>query len=211
MTTFQDNETHLYKIRGTDGVMGQQAWIKDLPDRFDDGLTNGILYRPEIVNEIIPMIKDNLSKPVAQGLMIKGPQGIGKSHSIVNVIQKLQSTGNYLVTFIPNCENWYTSNDLIEAICSSFGSKYENLDLHYFKEKNYEKDFPNFINAVDNVLTSEKKQYEIYLVYLSPNEACSMRTKISEYSGDSGNQILIQYITLSSVDCLESLEKFISI
>ena len=54
-------------------------------------------------------------------------------------------------------------------------------------------------------------KYEIYLLYLSPNDACSMKTKVSDYRGDSGNQILIQYITLSSVDCLESLEKFISI
>jgi hypothetical protein len=139
--------------------MGPQSWIEQLPTRFVDGLTNGILYRPEIVNEIIAMVEGNLSIPVAQGLMIKGPPGIGKSHSIVNVIRKLQSTGNYLVTFIPNCENWKTSADLINVICSSFGSSYENLDLHYFKEKNYEEDFLNFVNAVDNVLKSQKKQW----------------------------------------------------
>ena len=77
------------------------------------------------MNEIIAKIEGNLLEPVAKVLMIKGPQGIGKSRSIVNIIRKLQFTGNYLVTFIPDCENWNTFYDLIEAICSSCG--YEKI------------------------------------------------------------------------------------
>ena len=110
-------------IDGDNRVMGQQSWMKQqLPSCFDDSRKRGILYRPEIVNEIIAKVKENLSKPVSLGLFISGPQGIGKSHSIVNVIRKLQSTGDYLVTFVPDCGNWKTSDDLIEAICASIGT-----------------------------------------------------------------------------------------
>ena len=109
-------------IDGDNRVMGHQSWIEQLPSCFDDSRKRGILYRPEIVNEIIAKVQENLSKPVSLGLFISGPQGIGKSHSIVNVIRKLQSTGDYLVTFVPDCGNWKTSDDLIEAICASIGT-----------------------------------------------------------------------------------------
>ena len=109
--------------------MGQQAWIEQLPRRFADGRKKGILYRPEIVNEIVAQIEGNLLETAAQGLMIKGPQGIGKSHSIVNVIRKLQSTGNYLVTFIPNCETWGHIDDLINAICGSIGTSATSIGI----------------------------------------------------------------------------------
>jgi hypothetical protein len=41
--------------------------------------------------------------------MVKGTEGMGKSHTLVNTVLKLQSTGEYLVTFIPDCERWNSS------------------------------------------------------------------------------------------------------
>ena len=57
------------------------------------------------------------------GVMIKGPNGIGKSHSIVSLVRKLlyDSDGGYLVTFIPNCDTWSGLGNLYDAICASFG------------------------------------------------------------------------------------------
>ena len=131
-------------------------------ERFATSLSDGILYRPVIVNEICAEVVSNLQHKPKKGLMIKGPQGIGKSHSIVNVVRKLQSTGNYLVTFIPDCESWTTSFDLVKFICDSFGASYNVLGLPYFKQRdayNDEIDFPEFIQAIDAVLKNHNKQW----------------------------------------------------
>ena len=120
---YDDSTSHLYKI---DDVFGKPYWNELPSDRFKFTNFHGVLYRPDIVNEIVPRIEKELRKTFcASGLMIKGPYGSGKSHSIVNVVRKLQSTGNYLVTFIPDCKNWTTSYDLIEAICLSIGTSAE--------------------------------------------------------------------------------------
>jgi hypothetical protein len=50
------------------------------------------------------------------GIMLKGPQGIGKSHSLVNLVLKL-----HLVTFVPDCDQWTTAEFLVKMICGSFG------------------------------------------------------------------------------------------
>lgn len=54
--------------------------------------------------------------------MVKGPQGIGKSHSLVNTVLKLQSTGKDLVTLIPDCKRCNNEFYFVNAICSSFGA-----------------------------------------------------------------------------------------
>ena len=62
-------------------------------------------------------------------------------------------------------------------------------------------------------------KYMVYLVYLSPNKNCSMKSQTSEFPtiidsrsrSRQENQILIRYITLSSVDCLKSLKNLISL
>jgi hypothetical protein len=91
-----------------DEVFGEKAyWLDSVSsERFQSSLYEGILYRPEIVDDICHKIADVLTNKVAKSLMIKGPQGIGKSHSLVNVVLKVQSTGEYLVTVIPVCETW---------------------------------------------------------------------------------------------------------
>ena len=133
-----------------------------LSDRFVRSSKKGILYRPEIVDAISETIEALFQeKNVPLGLMIKGPQGSGKSHSILNVVRKLQLTEKYLVTYIPDCDDWTSSSDLINAICLSFGSRYYQLDLPYFKngKDEYEDEFMDFINVVDTVLKQKGKQW----------------------------------------------------
>lgn len=70
--------------------------------RFEGSSEKGILYRPVIVDELVVKVERVLNKDRRSGIMIKGPEGIGKSHSLVNLVRKLQygSNGKYLVTFI---------------------------------------------------------------------------------------------------------------
>jgi len=94
-------------------------WIDDTWGvRFEDSLTSGILYHPEIVSELVTEVESALTAKVGRGIMIKGPHGIGKSHSIVNLIRKLLygSEGKYFVTFIPDCSRWEDVGDLYNAI-----------------------------------------------------------------------------------------------
>ena len=156
IANFDDSTSHMYKIRD---VFHEPYWIESY--RFVFSSEHNILYRPEIVNEIVSKVKENLFNVRDQGLMINGPPGIGKSHSIINTVRKLQSTGNYLVTFLPDCDQWHTSDELVNAICSSFGTNYDLLDLPYFKNgKNaYVSNFMDFIEAVDTVLERSGKQW----------------------------------------------------
>jgi hypothetical protein len=81
-----------------------------------------LLFRPIIVNEIKARIDDNLNDILRNGLLVTGPQGVGKSFSLVNTVIKLESTGEYLVTFIPDCDKWKSALDLVKAIAASFGA-----------------------------------------------------------------------------------------
>ena len=96
------------------------------PERFVDTQKRGILQRPEIVRKM----KDCLLDPKNQllGLFVKGPQGIGKSHSIVNLVQTLRADG-HIVTFIPDCEKWTDDRGLIQAICRSIGTTMSALGM----------------------------------------------------------------------------------
>jgi hypothetical protein len=156
VTEFDVNTPHIYTIND---VFIKPYWNDFPSDRFDSTDSSGILYRPEIVNQIILKIEENLDRPRGRGLMIKGPQGIGKSHSIVNVVRKLLSTRNYLVTVIPDCETWGTASKLVDFICKSFGASYDLLGFPYSKRDIIEDDFEEFIKAVDAVLKKENKQW----------------------------------------------------
>lgn len=41
-----------------------------------------VLYRPQIVNDLIQCIEELLASDERVGLLVKGPQGVGKSHSL---------------------------------------------------------------------------------------------------------------------------------
>jgi hypothetical protein len=111
----------MYKIEDMfKGPFG--SWQRKMqPEGFEFSIPNGILYRPAITEELFDKVKAALEKPVEKGVLVQGPHGIGKSHSLVNLVLKLQSTGKYLVTFVPDCDQWGTVTFLFELICDSLG------------------------------------------------------------------------------------------
>jgi hypothetical protein len=88
--------------------------------RFHETEEEGILYRPDIVQAMKDIILSRTGI-IKFGIIVKGPHGIGKSHSLVNLVRSLRSDG-HIVTFIPDCENWDNSFELVEAICGSLGT-----------------------------------------------------------------------------------------
>ena len=105
-------------------------WCDQLKvDRFTTSSEQGIIYRPTVTNEIVQEIEDCFKKPGRQGLMIKGPQGIGKSHSMVNVYWKLVNSKKYLVTFIPYCKDWQDKEYFLRTVCASLGIDANDLGL----------------------------------------------------------------------------------
>ena len=150
-----DNESHLYLVRDE---FTDPYWMNDIAsDRFNTSFCNGILYRPEIVDEICTAVATNLANVPKQGLMIKGPPGIGKSHSIINVVRKLQSTEQYLVTYIPDCKSWTSSFHLIERICSSIGTTAEALGIEEYDDT--PATLLKLISDVTKVLEASDKQW----------------------------------------------------
>ena len=127
-----EKEMHVYKIRSnnqnSDSDFTLPAfspedtyWMERIQrERFNDCNRRGILYRPKIVKEIMTMVDNSFNKYSPTGIMIKGPHGIGKSHSLVNLVRTLQydSSCKYLVTMISDCQRWGDVDDLYTAICS---------------------------------------------------------------------------------------------
>jgi hypothetical protein len=140
-------------------------WQSKATCRFNKTLEKGILYRPIITNEIFKAVESCLKLRNNGGIMIKGPQGIGKSHSIVNVIRKLQSSNKYLVTYIPNCDTWDTTQDLVDVICASFGTNFGSIESLFFPQgMKIGVDFPEvviptFISAIDSILKEKNKKW----------------------------------------------------
>jgi hypothetical protein len=101
-------------------------------ERFRNTFHNGILHRPLIVQAMKDLVFNSDAR-ITQGLFVKGPQGIGKSHSLADLVQVLRAEG-HLVTFIPNCEQWDDEYDLLEAICRSMGTSLEKLGINYVND-----------------------------------------------------------------------------
>jgi hypothetical protein len=100
-------------------------WVPDLTERFRSTIENGILYRPRIVEDLRKQIDRLFKSLIKVGLMVKGPQGVGKSHTLVNLVVNLEEQRDkgrspYHVTFIPNCDNWRTVGDFVWAVLDSF-------------------------------------------------------------------------------------------
>jgi len=130
--------------------------------RFDDCVRRGILYRPEIVKEMMKVVEDAFKKKRRTGIMIKGPHGIGKSHSLVNLVRTLQydSSCKYLVTFIPDCQEWKGVVDLYTAICRSFGTSLPALSWKIGSDKDEKmKELNTFVNAIDLILQRMNKKW----------------------------------------------------
>jgi hypothetical protein len=78
-----------------------------------------VLYRANPTDDLFERVEESFIS--WRRTMVTGPPGIGKSHSIVNLVLKLQASGKYLVTFIPDCSQWHTVDFLLLAICGSLG------------------------------------------------------------------------------------------
>ena len=119
---------------------------------------NGCLYRPTVVDDLYSKVEDAVNTEVPKGIMVKGPFGIGKSHTLVNLVLKLLygSDGKYLVTFTPDCTYFDTDTDLLDAICSSFGSTPEELGIPYSMDQT---DLITFVDSVDSILKDMDKQW----------------------------------------------------
>jgi hypothetical protein len=116
------SSSYMYRISDAYNEI-EPRWVDNLRvERFDIAVVDGLLYRPQIVDEIIQKTEANLTSRLPKGLFVKGPQNIGKSFSLVNTVVSLETSGKFLVTFIPDCEKWNTWYDLVNAIFQSFGS-----------------------------------------------------------------------------------------
>jgi hypothetical protein len=138
--------THIYKIDDmftvSSPIQSTSTYLKAKLQEchFSSTMERGALYRPDVTNGIYRSVDTCLQEAVAWGLMINGPYGIGKSHSIFNVVWKLMSTGDFLVTYILNCEHWETTQYLVDSICASFGLDCNDVKDSFFKQGNDESD-----------------------------------------------------------------------
>jgi hypothetical protein len=137
---------------------GLQPWIKHM-DRLQ---TASILYRHDVTDHLFETVVTALQRGPGTGIIIKGPHGIGKSHSLINLVLKLQSTGDYLVTFVPNCGLWHSGIFLMRMICNSFGATIENVGFPSYgpDDKDIQEEAITVVkDAIDAVLFSLGKQW----------------------------------------------------
>jgi len=166
-----------YRLQDAFAILDQYWFKKAWAERFDDSLTSGILYRPAIVSELLGKVENVLQDEIGKGIMIKGPQGIGKSHSIVNLVRKLLygSGGKYFVTFIPDCRRWEDVEDLYNAICQSLGSTVEELNIQISGQDSLDRSrLKIFIKIIDKVLLQQGRQWvfifdQINHIFSRPN------------------------------------------
>jgi hypothetical protein len=123
-----------------------------------------LLYRPEIVQQLTAEITHQLKTRAIDGVFVTGPQGIGKSFSLVNTVIALESTGDYLVTFLPDGDKWSLGSDVVDAIAASMGVDDEKIgqvpDFHQvWLGKVGEENFKNLIPAISNYLATIGKKW----------------------------------------------------
>jgi hypothetical protein len=131
-------------------------------ERFETTVGGGVLYRQNIVTELLGKVSEAISKEVESGFVVKGPQGIGKSHSLVNLVLKLQADANCLVTFIPDCDKWRNAAFLLKMICASFGATPEGIaapeivpgQMDYFPRQ-----IETVVDAIADSLATKEKHW----------------------------------------------------
>jgi len=157
--------SELYKIKDAFATTKDQYWITDnVSQRFDYVLENGILFRPAVVDALVRNVGECFEQRRRQGLMIKGPPGIGKSHSLVNLVRHLlYHSGDdcpYFVTFIPDCAIWTSSFVLFEFICQSFGSTPDELGIKVKDNTVRDEDLlQKLVEAIDAKLATQKRRW----------------------------------------------------
>ena len=110
-----------------------------------------VLYRPKIVNALVEQVEELLTTEDRAGVMVKGPQGVGKSYSLINLSRFLLASGKYWVTIIPNCEDWITESDFLMFLLQSVGVD-PDLFRHKYKPSGRD-DFKYLISDIDIVLS----------------------------------------------------------
>jgi AAA domain len=158
-------ETSLYQLENTFGTLSNYWETEVQSERFDKSFKDGILYRPEITKKLFDLVKCTLDDESGSGIMVKGPQGIGKSHSLVNLVLKLQESGKYLVTFVPDCGRWTSAEYLVKMICRSFGVENpQDIGLSWRAYPDYSPaDVETLFEDIDRELESQGKRW--VLVY----------------------------------------------
>jgi hypothetical protein len=116
-----DESPSIYKLSDD---LALPTWMA-LSSRFEGTVQQGILYQPQIVVEVRGYIERLFQQLITVGLMVKGPLGVGKSHTLVNLVhhlehQRRKGCSPYHVTFIPDCDKWLSVEDFIQAIFASF-------------------------------------------------------------------------------------------
>ena len=168
-------ETHLYDIEEAFSEK-DLYWKENVRSaRFDSTLVTGFLYRPNIVDALVGSVERALLPPTAKGIIVKGPQGIGKSHTLVNLVRKLvyDSNNRYLVTFIPDCAKWTSVFSLLDDICASFGISSDEKKCMGIDAGERDHVLKGFIAAIDIILKSMGKQWvfvfdQINKLFLKP-------------------------------------------
>lgn len=133
-------------------------------ERFDGAFTKSFLYRPETVSEIVSQVEHVLRMPRRCDVLVKGPQGIGKSHSLGNLVNKglYDIDGRNLVTFIHVCEYFecLMISTIIHVNRLALVLRNSNFRLprHQTTKNNY-----SFVDAIDLFLKNKNKKCGIDL------------------------------------------------
>jgi hypothetical protein len=64
----------------------------------------GVTVSQRLPMHLLQKVNEAISMDVLSGVIVKGPHGVGKSHSLVNLVLTLQASGRCLVTLVPDCE-----------------------------------------------------------------------------------------------------------
>lgn len=152
------NSSGMYKLSDAYGT--NPYWANSVrTERFKGTLQGGFLYRPAIADDLCNCIQDALNSSVRKGVMVKGPDGVGKSHSLVNTVLKLESAGDHLVTFIPDCAVWTNARFLINYICKSFQSSPQEIGIVFAHSLDYSLILEELVEVVDNALSGLGKRW----------------------------------------------------
>lgn len=133
-----DESPSIYKLSDD---AAPPTWTAGLSSRFESTVQQGILYRPQIVGDLRGQIDRLFQKPlIAVGLMVKGPQGVGKSHTLVNLVENLEDRRRrgcspYHVTFIPDCDKWLSVEYFIETMFASFNVSAAEVGFDFARVK----------------------------------------------------------------------------
>lgn len=119
----------------------------------------GILFRPGIVDDMKRLIFS--AKYKHRGVMVRGPPGVGKSHSLVNLVLSLRAAG-HIVTFIPVCEPWRDYMYLIDAVCRGLGTTASKLGITpaSFDGNTFNRDFAETVVESLKLLNRNKPEAE---------------------------------------------------